>query len=98
MVEGREPADYATCVASILDDPVGAARMATAAAERSWSYPWSAPAARLRRLCDAVFYFYVFFGVARAFWCVFSAALNVFWNVFLPLYIILILFNLNILR
>ena len=50
------------------------------------------------RLCDAVFYFYVFFGVVSAFWCVFSDALNVFWNVFLPLYIILILFNLNILR
>ena len=54
LVEGREPDDYATCVASILDDPVGAARMATAAAERSWSYTWSATAARLRRICDDV--------------------------------------------
>ena len=54
LVEGRDPADYAVWVASILDDPALAASMASAAAERSWSYTWSATAARLRRICDDV--------------------------------------------
>ncbi len=54
LVEGRDPADYAAWVASILNDPALAASMASAAAERSWSYTWSATAARLRRICDDV--------------------------------------------
>jgi D-inositol-3-phosphate glycosyltransferase len=54
LVEGRDPADYAAGVARILDDPELAAGMALAAAERSWSYTWSATAARLRRICDDV--------------------------------------------
>ena len=54
LVEGRDPADYAAAVAFILDDPELAAGMASAAAERSWSYTWSATAARLRRICDDV--------------------------------------------
>ncbi len=54
LVEGRDPADYASRIASILDDEVRAAHMASAAAEQSWSYTWSATAARLRRICDDV--------------------------------------------
>lgn len=52
LVEGREPADYADHVAALLDDPVLATEMAAAAAERSWSYTWSATASRLHRICD----------------------------------------------
>ena len=54
LVEGRDPADYAARVASILDDPAIAASMASASTERSWSSTWSATAARLRRICDDV--------------------------------------------
>jgi len=52
LIEGRDPVDYAVHVARILDDPVVASRMSAAATERSWSYTWSATAARLRRICD----------------------------------------------
>ena len=52
LVEGREPADYANHVAALLEDPASATEMATAAAERSWSYTWSATASRLHRICD----------------------------------------------
>ena len=52
LIEGRDPVDYAVHVARILDDPVVASRMSVAATERSWSYTWSATAARLRRICD----------------------------------------------
>jgi len=52
LVEGRDPDIYAGHVAAILDDPLLAAKMSAAATERSWSYTWSATAARLRRVCD----------------------------------------------
>ena len=52
LVEGREPADYASHVAALLEDPASATEMAAAAAERSWSYTWSATASRLHRICD----------------------------------------------
>lgn len=52
LVDSRDPADYAERVARIIDNPAVAARMSTAATERSWSYTWSATAARLRRICD----------------------------------------------
>ena len=52
LVEGREPGDYAGHVATLLDDAASATEMAAAAAERSWSYTWSATASRLHRICD----------------------------------------------
>ncbi len=52
MPSRSESFDYAVHVARILDDPVVASRMSVTAAERSWSYTWSATAARLRRICD----------------------------------------------
>ena len=52
LVEGREPVNYADHVAVLLDDPASATEMAAAAAERSWSYTWSATASRLHRICD----------------------------------------------
>ena len=52
LVDGRDPSIYAAHVAEILDDPIAASHMSTAATERSWSYTWSATAARLRRICD----------------------------------------------
>jgi D-inositol-3-phosphate glycosyltransferase len=52
LVEGRHADAYAHHVATILDDPSLAAEMSAAATERSWSYTWSATAARLRRVCD----------------------------------------------
>ena len=52
LVDGRDPSTYAVHVAEILDDPLAASVMSTAAAQRSWSYTWSATAARLRRICD----------------------------------------------
>ena len=52
LVESRDPDAYAGHVAAILDDSLLAAKMSAAATERSWSYTWSATAARLRRVCD----------------------------------------------
>ena len=52
LVDGRDPSTYAAHVSEILDDPIAASEMSTAAAQRSWSYTWSATAARLRRICD----------------------------------------------
>ncbi len=52
LVQGRDPADYAARIRSILEDPGAATEMAAAAAEGSWSYTWSATAARLHRICD----------------------------------------------
>jgi D-inositol-3-phosphate glycosyltransferase len=52
LVESRDPDTYAGHVAAILDDSLLAAKMSVAATERSWSYTWSATAARLRRVCD----------------------------------------------
>ena len=54
LVDGRDPTAYAERVACILDDPATAARMSVAATKGSWSYTWSATAARLRRICDDV--------------------------------------------
>ncbi len=50
LVGGRDPADYAVAVASLLDDPQRRARMGAAAVDRARSYTWSFAAARLRRL------------------------------------------------
>ncbi|MBW3668403.1 MAG: glycosyltransferase [Actinobacteria bacterium] len=50
LVEGRNPEDYAACVNRLLDAPLLAAEMGTAAAERARGYTWSVAAARLRRL------------------------------------------------
>lgn len=52
LVEGRDPSVYAGHIAAVLDDPLLAAEMSAAATQRSWSYTWSATAARLRRVCD----------------------------------------------
>ena len=52
LVDGRDPSTYAVHVAEILDDPIAASAMSTAAAQRSWSYTWSATAARPRRIFD----------------------------------------------
>ena len=54
LVDSREPAEYADRVTQILEDPAIAAHMSVAATQRSWSYTWSATAARLRRICDDV--------------------------------------------
>jgi D-inositol-3-phosphate glycosyltransferase len=57
LVPGRDPADYGTALAGVLDDPVGAAAMGTAAAQEARTYTWRATADRLadlyRRLAGA---------------------------------------------
>ncbi len=50
LVEGRDPAVFAGHVATLLADPVLAARMGRAAASRARGYTWPVAAARLRRL------------------------------------------------
>ncbi|MET0145058.1 MAG: glycosyltransferase [Ilumatobacteraceae bacterium] len=50
LVDGRDPARYARAVAQVLDDPVGAAAMGAAAAERARRFTWAFTAARLRRV------------------------------------------------
>ena len=50
LVDGRDPAVYASYVEEILDGPVLAAELSTAAAHRAAGYTWSTTAARLRRL------------------------------------------------
>jgi D-inositol-3-phosphate glycosyltransferase len=50
LVPGRDPADYAARVRSIICDPARAAGMGAAAAARSQQFTWSITAARLRRL------------------------------------------------
>lgn len=50
LIEGRDPADFATATATLLDDPALAKSMADAAATRARGYTWSTTAARLRRL------------------------------------------------
>jgi D-inositol-3-phosphate glycosyltransferase len=50
LIDGRDPARYARAIAQLLDDPVGAAAMGAAAAERARHFTWSFTAARLRRL------------------------------------------------
>jgi D-inositol-3-phosphate glycosyltransferase len=50
LVDGRDPALYASFVAELLDDEQVAAEMGLAARDRSQRYSWSITAARLRRL------------------------------------------------
>ena len=50
LVDSRDPAKYAACVDGLLADPVRAAAMGAAAAERARHYTWSTTAARLRRV------------------------------------------------
>jgi D-inositol-3-phosphate glycosyltransferase len=50
LVDGHEPADYATPLSILLDAPLRAAEMGEAAVARSGRYSWSITAARLRRL------------------------------------------------
>ena len=50
LVEGRDPAVFASFVDEVLSTPGVAGAMAWAAAERARSYTWSTTAARLRRL------------------------------------------------
>jgi D-inositol-3-phosphate glycosyltransferase len=49
LIEGRDPADFATPIAQLLDDPALAAEMSAHAAMDSRRYSWSATAGRLRR-------------------------------------------------
>lgn len=50
LVDGREPASFATAVEAILGDPVLAEQMSLTAVKRAREYTWSFAAARLRRL------------------------------------------------
>ena len=50
LVDGREPATWASRIDAVLDDPCLAAALGAAAAVRSHDYAWSTTAARLRRL------------------------------------------------
>ncbi|HVF75806.1 MAG TPA: glycosyltransferase [Acidimicrobiales bacterium] len=50
LVEGRDPAAFAACVGQLLDQPLSAAEMGAAAAERARQYTWSVAASGLRRL------------------------------------------------
>lgn len=52
LVEGRDPLEWATSVALLLDDPELAATMGMRAALRSGRWSWCMTAARLRRLCS----------------------------------------------
>ena len=50
LVEGREPAAFAAYAGELLDNPLLAVEMGSAAAERARRYTWSVAAARLQRL------------------------------------------------
>ena len=52
LVEGRDPLEWATAVALLLDDHDLAAAMAARASARSGAWSWGMTAARLRRLCS----------------------------------------------
>jgi len=52
LVEGRDPLEWATAVALLLDDGDLAAAMGAQAAARSGKWSWGMTAARLRRLCS----------------------------------------------
>ena len=52
LVEGRDPADYAAWIDTILGDPVLARRLSVSAAARARTYTWSTSASRLRRLYE----------------------------------------------
>jgi D-inositol-3-phosphate glycosyltransferase len=51
LVEGRDPLEWATAVALLLDDRDLAASMSAQASARSSRWSWCMTAARLRRLC-----------------------------------------------
>jgi D-inositol-3-phosphate glycosyltransferase len=51
LVDGCDPAEFASFVAELLDRPSLAAEMSIAATALSRRYSWSITAARLRRLC-----------------------------------------------
>jgi D-inositol-3-phosphate glycosyltransferase len=50
LVEGREPAAFAAYVGELLDSPLLAVEMGSAAAQRARRYTWSVAAARLQSL------------------------------------------------
>ena len=50
LVDGRDPASYAACVAKLLDDPELAALVGAQASALARRYRWSITAGRLRRL------------------------------------------------
>jgi D-inositol-3-phosphate glycosyltransferase len=50
LIDRRDPALFARAIGEILDDPLLAASMSVAAAERAKRYTWGFAAARLRRL------------------------------------------------
>jgi len=50
LIENRDPSQYASAIAEILDTPHLAESMSQVAAERARQYTWSTTAARLRRL------------------------------------------------
>ncbi|HZQ76583.1 MAG TPA: glycosyltransferase [Acidimicrobiia bacterium] len=52
LVQGRDPLEWATAVALLLDDCELAQSMAARAAARSGRWSWCMTAARLRRLCS----------------------------------------------
>jgi D-inositol-3-phosphate glycosyltransferase len=52
LVEGRDPLEWATAVALLLDDSELAGSMGARAAARSGQWSWCMTAARLRRLCS----------------------------------------------
>jgi D-inositol-3-phosphate glycosyltransferase len=52
LVEGRDPLEWATAVALLLDDHELAESMGARAAARSGHWSWGMTAARLRRLCS----------------------------------------------
>lgn len=52
LVEGRDPLEWATAVALLLDDHDLAASMGARASARSGRWSWCMTAARLRRLCS----------------------------------------------
>jgi D-inositol-3-phosphate glycosyltransferase len=52
LVEGRDPLEWATAVALLLDDGELASAMGARAAVRSGKWSWCMTAARLRRLCS----------------------------------------------
>jgi len=52
LVQGRDPLEWATAVALLLDDRDLAQSMAARAAARSGRWSWCMTAARLRRLCS----------------------------------------------
>jgi D-inositol-3-phosphate glycosyltransferase len=52
LVEGRDPLEWATAVALLLDDQDLAAAMGARASARSGAWSWGMTAARLRRLCS----------------------------------------------